>query len=458
MAPSETGQGNIGKSVASDRPGEAFPLRAQPFAFIVNSADRLLEPFQAFPGGIDLRAHPFASLFAASLILLAPVHAVAQEPDDSVSVRERARPDYDPLGLRFGGFDLNASLDFGVASTDNLFAAETGEQDDMVFRVSPSARLASHWSRHALSVEAGATFKSHDDFSSEDADTGYLAAAGRLDVGSNTNIFGRASLAQDVESRADPDALTFNEPVEYERNEIAIGAQHTFNRWRLRGTYAQVEYDYDDAGGFDQDFRDSDETSFTGRVEAELTPRVAAVFEARFDERDYDNAPALNSEGETYLAGVAINFTDLMRGELTVGQFNRDYDFGLDVDGLAVNGNLEWYITRLTTITFNGSRGARDMGATTAIPFVESEYGVRVDHELLRNVILSAGLHTGRRDYELIDREDEYTGFDLGVEYLVNRRLALRAGYNYDETDSNGVNRYRDFEQNVLSLGVSLRL
>lgn len=450
--------GNSRKSAAPGKRGEPFPLRAQAFAFMVNSADRWLEPLRASPGGFDLRAHPFASLFAASLILLAPVHAVAQEPDDSVSVRERARPDYDPLGLRFGGFDLNASLDFGVASTDNLFAAETGEQDDMIYRVSPSARLSSHWSRHAISVEGGATFKSHEDFSSEDADTAYVAAAGRLDIGSNTNVFGRASLAEDVESRADPDALTFNEPVEFSRDEVAIGVQHTFNRWRLRGTYAQVQYDYDDAGGFDQDFRDSEETSFTGRVEAELTPRLSAVFQARVDERDYDNAPGLNSEGETYLAGVGINFTDLMRGEITVGQFNRDYDSGIDVDGVAVAGNLEWYITRLTTITLNGSRGAEDTGATTPLPYVESQYGVRVDHELLRNVILTAGVQMGRRDYELIDREDEYRAFEVGVEYLVNRRLALRAGYNYDETDSNGLNRYRDFEQNVLSLGISLRL
>jgi len=436
----------------------AFPLRAQPFASAMNSTDRSLEPFMVFPGGLDVRAYPFASLLAATLIVIAPVHAVAQEPDDSVSVRDRPRPEYDPLGMRFGGFDLNASIDFGVASTDNLFATETGEQDDIVYTVNPNVRLASHWSRHGLEAAAGATFTSHDDFSSEDTETGYVTVAGRVDVGSSTQLGARLAFADEVEPRTDPDALTLSAPVEYTRSETAISARHTFNRWRVSGTLAQVEYDYDDAGAIDQDFRDYDETSIAGRVEAELTPRVAAVFEARSDERDYDNAPALSSEGQTFLAGVAINLTDLMVGEVTVGQFTRDYDSGVDVDGFAVAANLEWYITRLTTINFDAARSGEDTGATAGFPYVESQYGVRVDHELLRNVILSAGIRAGQRDYEVLDREDEFTSAEIGAEYLVNRRVALRGAYRYDEVRSDGVNRYRDYDVNVLSLELSLRL
>src|SRR5690606_25852974 len=120
---------------------------------------------------------------------------------------------------------------------------------------------------------------------------------------------------------------------------------------------------------------------------------IGLVFQASADERDYDNSPANNSEGQTYLAGVTIGFTDLMQGEFTVGQFDRDYEGFGSTDGLAVAAELEWYITRLTTITLNARRNAEDViGGFTALPYVEQEYGARVDHELLRNLILTGSV------------------------------------------------------------------
>ncbi len=381
------------------------------------------------------------------------MHAFAQVADTNVSVRDRARPDYDPQGLRFGGFDLNATLDLGVASTDNLFAAATGEQEDIVYHVSPNARLSSHWSRHALVLEAGADFKSHADFSTEDAETGYIGAHGRLDIGRSSQVSANARFAQDVEARTNPDALNSGAPVEFSRSELGVSGQHQFNRVRVRATAARAKYDYD---GVTQDFRDSEETSFTGRLDAELTPRVGAVFEAGADERDYSNSPGLSSDGTTYLAGVSINFTDLMRGELAVGQFVRDYNVGGNVEGTAVAASLEWYITRLTTINLNARRNAGDSGATAASPYVETAYGARVDHELLRNVILTAGAQAGRREYEVINRDDEYQSVQIGGDYLLNRRVAIRGRLSHDENDS--TNAVHDFEVNAVTLGLSLRL
>jgi hypothetical protein len=231
-----------------------------------------------------------------------------------------------------------------------------------------------------------------------------------------------------------------------------------FNWFRLRGVFNWAEADYDDAGLVDQDFRDVQEQGFTGRVQAELTPRIGAVVQATVDERDYRNSPGLNSEGDTLLAGIAVDFTELMRGELTLGRFEREYDSGASVDGTAIAGALEWYITRLTTVNLSARRSGEDSGATAASPYVANAYGMRVDHELRRNIILSADVQTGSRDYRLLDREDNYASAQLGAEYLLNRRIAFRASLAHDETESDGVDRYRDFEVNVVSVGVSFRL
>ena len=405
-----------------------------------------------------MRARPVTSIVAAWLIAMAPVHALAQTEADPVGVRDRPRPEYDAQGRNLGGFDLHASLGLGVTSNSNVFAEETGEDDDIIFNVTPEASLTSHWSRHALQVAGGADLTSHQDFDTEDAETYYLSGHGRLDIGRDTQLSGDVRWANEVEPRTSPDALLVGEPVEYDQSEASAWLQHTFNRVRVGVGMASSEYDFDDAGAIDQDFRDYTQDSITGRVEVALTPRVAIVGQATSDERDYDNAPLLSSEGKTYLAGIRLNLTNLMSGELTAGAFERDYDFGGSVDGTAIAANLEWYITQLTTLSFEASRAGQESGATVASPYVEEEYGVRVDHELRRNVILSAGLRSGKRDYETIDREDETFYGDVEAIYMLNPRVVLSGRYRHEENESTGLNRYRDYDVDRFTIGASLRL
>lgn len=450
--------------------GGTFPHEGQRVAFKASPADRSEQQQSsqfrrsvgtvlAASGEFLLRAHKMLSLFAAWLIAFAPVHALAQQqPDDSISVRDRSRPEYDPQGVRFGGFNLHGSLDLGATSSDNIFAEETGEDDDTIFTAGLHGRLESGWSRHELVADAGAVTTSYSDFSSEDHDTSYAGIRGRLDVGSRSSISGRARIAHEIEPRTDPDAPAQGIPlVEYDRSELAVGAAHTFNRFQVSAELAQAENDYEGA----QSYRDFDETRLTGRLEGEVSPRIGVFLQATGDERDYDNTPGLNSEGATYLIGAALNLTDLMQGEVAVGHFERDYDSPLlgSTDGLAISADLEWYITRLTTITFDAHRNAEDVvGASTIFPYVETQWGARVDHELLRNVILSAAAEFGRREYDVVDRDDDYFRATLGADYLLNRRVAITARYDFDQVESDGVDRYRDYEENRFSVGVSFRL
>jgi hypothetical protein len=191
-----------------------------------------------------------------------------------------------------------------------------------------------------------------------------------------------------------------------------------------------------------------------------LSPRLGVVVAATSDERDYENTPALDSDGTSIMAGVAVN-TDLMRGEVTVGQFERDYTAADTFDGLAVAGNLEWYVTQLTTLTFTARRDADDqVGVSSGLPFVTEEFGARVDHELRRNIILMAAANVGEREYatDIIDRTDDIRGYEVGLDYMLNRRVAVEARYEYDEVESNGVDEGRDYDVSTVSVGLSLRL
>lgn len=409
-------------------------------------------------GDTEVRLNPFASLFAATLITMLPVHALAQDVEgrqDVVSVRERPRPETDPLGVRLGGFTLNASVDLDVTSTENLFAAPSGfENDDLVTTLAPRARLSSNWSRNELTLEGGAALRSHEDFSSEDVDTHYARLGGRWDVSAATALHGSAGISHEYIARTDSDVLLIAAPVEFDRTDASIGVSHRFARLGVRLDAYTSAREYDGAAAV----RDSDQTGLRGRLNYEITPRVGLFATASVDERNYDNNAGSNSEGRSLLAGVAYN-GDLFRGEVSVGQFEREYEspaFGT-LDGLAIAGRVEWLVTPLTTVTVDGSRTAdNEIGLASGTPYIISEYGARVDHELRRNIILTAGVRSGEREYEGTDRTDEFLRYDVGADYILNRRVALRARYSVDDVDSTVA--VRNFEVEAVSVGISLRL
>ncbi|MBX7201299.1 MAG: outer membrane beta-barrel protein [Rhodospirillaceae bacterium] len=398
------------------------------------------------------------SFFAASLMAIAPFQAIAQETTSSVAVQDRSRPEYDPVGRRLGGFDLNAQLDLTAVATDNVYATEVNEESDTYFVIRPSMRLDSHWSRNALGVNAGATQTLFNSFDTENATTGYVGGYGRLDIGSRSDVGANFRISREVEDRTSLDTITFGKPVTFNVKDAAVTVGHRFNQLQLRGTFDRASYDYHNQDGLTLDLRDFTQDTFTGRVEYALSPRIGIVGRVVSDHREYDKSPGLSSDGRNYQAGVAFHLTDLLLGEVTVGEFSRDYDSGRKISGASLNADLEWDPTRLTTVNFNARRTSGDNGIVASEPYVDEAVGVDVDHELLRNVILSAGGYVGRRDYQGIDRTDDYNTAYAGVNYLLNRGVALTARVQHDEENSTGINRYRDFSINTVRLGVSLRL
>ena len=417
-----------------------------------------------------VRGNRTLSFFATLLLALGPHQlAFAQGEARNVSVADRQHPEYDPLGLRFGGFQLNASVEVGAEHSNNLFAEEAGNEDeDTYYNVRPEARLTSLWSRHAAYVGAGGSFSEHDEFSTENADTGYATAGGRIDVRRNTAVGVDLRAAREVESRTDPDSIVTAAPVEYDVRSASGYVSQVFNRVTLRLSAAQTDYDFHDAGapgsvGFEQDYRDRSETTIGGRVEYAFTPRLAALAEAISEDREYDVANVTpSSDGVRYLAGVAFELSNLLRGELTAGQFERDYkptaavpDVS-EVSGTAIAGRVNWFATPITTVSFNASRDVQESSFEN--PYVNTYYAGRIDHELLRNVVLTAGVGASTRAYEGIDRDDDVVVYDIGARYLMNRRVSFNAAYIRNETESDGLDAFRSYDEDHLRFAVKFAL
>lgn len=386
--------------------------------------------------------------------------------DKSVSVRERPRPDYEAIGVKTGGFTVFPRVTFSATRDDNIYATATDEESDTIWRVKPEVAVRSNWSRNALGAFASATINRYSDFGTEDTEEYTLGANGRLDLQRGSNISGSLQYQALTEPRTAPTSpIAAAKPVEYTLVTGNLKAVKEFNRLRLTGRLDNRTYNYDDtrniAGGvIEQDTRDRDEFYYGGKAEYAVSPDTALLFSLTGNKKDYDLAIA-GRDSDGYVATVGANFdiSQVVRGEIEGGYMEQSYDNPAyaKVSGFNFRGQVDWFPTELTTVNLNGSRTIEDPVDAGSQAYISTNLSAGVDHELLRNVLLSAQASYGKDNYETINRDDKRTGFNASATYLMNRNVGLILTYTYLKQDSSGAARGASFNDNKIAASVALQ-
>jgi hypothetical protein len=344
-----------------------------------------------------------------------------------------------------------------------------------------------------------------------------VGAEGRLDIVRGFEAAGEVFYRVEYEPRGENDAIYRDEddidldgdttevlaalvdPIKFDATGAYGRLSREFNRLRLTGRVDYEERDYDDgsltdtapvdtcnAGTeiFDQDFRDRHATEAMGRVDYAISPDTALFLAAAQRWNNYENdtptlsAPCVENDRDfertRLIGGVALDLTNLIRGEFGVGYASADFDDStIDAEDIfTFSGSIDWFITQLTTLNVAASRDVLDSGDSVAPARIVTDVGVRVDHELLRNLILWGrggwaeweyeGPEVDRdpgplTDFTPYDRTDTATSASFGADWLVNRWAAVQARFVHLERDSEGVDDFRDFEQNRATIGVIFR-
>ena len=389
--------------------------------------------------------------------------------DRNVSVMQRPREGYQAVGLRAGAFMAYPKLSLGVENNDNIYATDGRETEDLIWRVAPELSIASDWSRHSLNAYARASLLRYQDFDTENSEDLSLGASAQLDLQRNSYISLGADWADLVEPRTSPNAAVGAlAPTEYETTAARVGISHELNRLRLSGGYSFKGFDYEDGrnrlgAAISQQYRDRDEHTLTARADYAVSPATALFVELNRNSRDYRlDRPAVtlvrDSEGTQALVGSNFEVGAAARGEIAVGYFSQEYDDPTirDVDGFGARAQVEWFPTPLTTITLTGSRTIEESAALNSAAFTSSNVGVKVDHELMRNVIITGQLAQGTDEYQGVTREDDRFNAGLSATYLLNRNVGLTVAYNHMDMDSSGIGG-QDFKVNKFGATLALQ-
>lgn len=412
-------------------------------------------------------ALPVVLVSFLALALALPAAAPAQETR-GVSVIERPRPDYDPRGLPFGAFTLKPELQVGGEYNDNIYATERDTTSDWIITVAPRFRLESDWPRHSLGLDAGAKAGFYASEGDENYLDAHVLAKGRADVVRGSYLQGQASFQRLHEERGDPDTTTdFDEPVVYNRAQFDALAHYGMGRAAVRVGGGYGRFDYQDVdlvagGSLSLDHRDMDVYQVNGRLLYELLPNVVPFVSATHEWRRYDEVEPggidRDSNGWRVGLGTGFDLGGVTTGEVFAGYMRQDYKDSRrdDIGGLWYGATLLANVTRLTSLELQGQKSVKETTLAGASGIEALDARVRLDHELLRNLIAGAFFHFTEDDYEGVDVKDRYYTVGPRLTYLWNRYLSAGLEYAHRTKDSNV--SARDYSENRFLVSVTGKL
>jgi hypothetical protein len=388
--------------------------------------------------------------------------AMAQEGDNPflrgryTSVTERPQPEFDPEPVRAGAFNIWSSLGVAAEYNDNVFAEQNNEDSDTIVRIQPSIEARSNWTSHEVSAGLNIDHAEHMDIDSETTTDFFSFLQGRIDVSRNFLLRLGADASHRTEERYEAASFGASEPASLDN--VGAFAQATYRQDRIQvdGTVGIAQDEYDQAI---QQIRDNTTTYVNGRVSYAISPDIAVFVQGRREEQDYDTSDR-DGTRTTVDAGVNFELGAPFRGEIAVGSFKDERDAAIygDESGLNVSANVQWFPTQLTTVTFSANRGAMDPGLAASASAVNTAYGIRVDHELMRNLLLFGTLRQETFDYggPTFDREDDALSFSIGGAWKLNKNARFEVQYSGRSQDSSGADAGPDLEQNIISAGIRI--
>jgi hypothetical protein len=391
--------------------------------------------------------------------------SIEQAPEYSrgynTAVKERPHPEWAPIDINLGGFTLQPQISLSSIFNDNEKYATKDAQADVSWRVQPALSLSSNWSRNGFGLQAWLGQTEYTRFSGDDTTEYGVAATGRVDASSDLAIDLRASDQHLALSRSDPDVPTTTTSIPtFDRQDFQATVTKTLPVFQLQGIVAVRNEDYgstgDTQGGVD-DFsaRNGTYLSTSGRVSYGLSPAVAVFVGGLYNEswRPPSGGLLQDASGANLVGGVNFDLSRLARGEVSVGYLYQSYDTpNTPADsGIAFNVNLEYFPTQMTTFTLAAARSTAPSSVAGSPGGISTSASLTVDHELLRNVILSAGAAAGQTDYSSFqfegvfsNRIDTSYGGNLGATYLMNRLMSWELAYAFTDYHSNARRSYTD--------------
>lgn len=383
----------------------------------------------------------------------------------------------DPVKL--SSLKLVAGVQNDVSFNDNIFRSRTGEESDVINRLSPQLRVSSDFDKHELSLRARAengVFFSNSENNYTDAD---IDAAGRFDINDVSSIYGGGGYSFDhvtIGSFVDDPSSGSSEPTLFHNASLYTGYQTQYNDWHYDVRADWNLYNYQNVERRDgttniQNDRDRSEYMGTATVGYDLHDDmrvyVRGAYERRVHDERIDSSSLFtrNSEGQRVLIGLIDDNKDDdgFVYDVGLGYLKQDYNARElpDVTDFDAYADARWFVSDDDTLRFRLDRRVRDAYSTGVSAYLQTRARVNYAHQYNGKLELGAGVNYARNDFETntalraLDREDDVIGIHLWGEYEVIDDLDVNLYYLYNDRDSNESRAV--YEANIVGTALSYK-
>ncbi|TCM17997.1 hypothetical protein EDF56_105345 [Novosphingobium sp. PhB165] len=407
----------------------------------------------------------------ALLVPASPAFAQTVAVAEGTGVSDRPRPEYAPIGGRIGSFFVYPEFGLAAEATDNVLATPDHRRSDIDAGVSAKVSLQSAFSRHAFDLAAHYDRSFHARETSENASRYGARFDGRYDIAANTWIAATATADREVEPRT-----SFNSPVgaaepsRFNGYGFTLTAQRTVGRVTLGAGGAVsarrfADVPMTDGATLSQRYRDNNGVSGNVLIGYEFRPGIRAIARAVFDRIDYTlpaNDPRQpspidrDSHGLRVEGGLRFELTSLLIGEARVGYLRRTYVSSQlrNTSGPSFAADLLWNVTPLTSLRFSADKRVDEAASTTIAGNRVTEFGLGVDHEYRRNLILSAGARHMTIAPLGPSPSNREIQAEAGARLLLSRRVSFRLQYRFADRSSDSPDH--TYRENRVSFGTLL--
>jgi hypothetical protein len=395
---------------------------------------------------------------------------VLTEPDsredvalEDTPVKRRFWPEYQPRGLRAGAWMFYPTLLAEAIYDSNVFASPVNAQADAIAHVGASLSARSLWERHGIAMEmsAGSLFyKSHSALNQTNAT---FASTGHYDIDHSTQVLGAfhaAYLHDQPGSLTSPTGAVNPTPYSLINGDVTLRKE--FGRVTTAVGTGVKSYDYgstvaQNGSIISQDSRDGQIYSAHGRADYAVSEKFAtfAALEGNWRDLRGTVSQSLSSNGYRALAGVDLEFTHLIKGELAAGYAKQHFAESTigDVEGPSYRAMLTWSPSRLIDVNFRAEQIVTQSADTTATGIRADAAQIGLDYEFRPNVILSTAATYEKDNFQGQPRKDNVYGVDGSVKYLMNNLISIGLRYRFTRRDSNVLQD--SFEKHQVGLNAS---
>jgi hypothetical protein len=359
-----------------------------------------------------------------------------------VTVASRARPDFDPPGVRADSFLLYPQLEEGLGYDDNVFGSSSGRRGSWLVGTHPSLLVRSDWSRNSLGGYLGIDDLRYPDQPRQGYTNWTASLGGALSVGRDQLTVAVTHLGLH-QARTEIDALPSDAPVAYRVDDLRAGYTIALDRFSVTPGMAFSAYRYDATTihglPASQAYRDRNVVQGGITTRYELSPQRNLLLVTNVLGTHYlapqPGVAAPDSTGYQVLVGLDDDADAVWRYRVLLGWEVRTFRASQYRTHQAPIAEvaLIWSPSGMTTVTATLARSIEDAAQEGNAGYTYTRARLTVDHEYRRNVLLNGFVAVQHADF--LQGGGQSGGFSLGggVTWLVNRNVRLSATYDFTD-------------------------